>query len=332
MKEMKDKKMYDNYTLTSWLNAYASTNNIAEMEKLLAKMEVDHRTTLDWLVYSAAADGYIKACQFDKSLAMLKKSEQLIKGNSKSSAYASLLTKYAAIGKKDDVYRIWNICKNLNGSRSSIYISMLISLSMLNDVDGAEKILEEWQSENTCFDVRILNLMISVYCKNGMLEKAEAYVARLLERDSKLDGRIWDRLACGYYKCNEMDKAVHTMKKAILASPQGWKPYPFTFAACIEHMKDKRDLELALEILGTCKEQGHFSQATCDKLISYVQGEISETNALKLMKGDYHLRIDEVLDGEKQNEMLSKFLCYLRRSMNPTRIYFQEEHLLRHNT
>ncbi|KAK2379784.1 Tetratricopeptide repeat (TPR) superfamily protein [Trifolium repens] len=304
MKEMKDKKMYDNYTLTSWLNAYASTNNIAEMEKLLAKMEVDHRTTLDWLVYSAAADGYIKACQFDKSLAMLKKSEQLIKGNSKSSAYASLLTKYAAIGKKDDVYRIWNICKILNGSRNSIYISMLMSLSQLNDIDGAETILEEWQSGNTCFDIRILNVMISVYCKNGMLEKAEAYVAKLLERDNKLDGRIWDRLACGYYKCNEMDKAVHTMKKAILASPQGWKPYPFTFAACIEHMKDKRDLELALEILGTCKEQAHFSQATCDKLISYVQGEISETNALKLMKGDYHLRNDEVLDGEKQNEML----------------------------
>ncbi|MCI84729.1 pentatricopeptide repeat-containing protein, partial [Trifolium medium] len=71
----------------------------------------------------------------------------------------------------------------------------------------------------------------------------------------------------------------------------------------IEHMKDKRDLELALEILGTCKEQGHFSRATCDELISYVQGEISDTNALKLMKGDYHLRNDEVLDGEKQNEM-----------------------------
>lgn len=109
--------------------------------------------------------------------------------------------------------------------------------------------------------------------------------------------------ARGYYKCNDMDKAIHTMKKAILASPQGWKPYPFTFAACIEYMKEKRDLELALEILGICKEQSHFSQATCDELISYVQSEISETNALKLMKGDYHLRTDEVQDREKQHEM-----------------------------
>lgn len=304
MKEMKEKKMCNSSTLTSWLNAYAITSNIDEMEKLLAKMEVDHSITLNWLTYSAVADGYIKVGQFDKALIVLKKSEQLIRGKSKRAAYQSLLTKYAAIGKKDDVYRIWNICKSLNGSHHSTYISMLMSLSNLNDIDGAETILEEWESGNTCFDVRIPNVMVSAYCKNGMLEKAEAYVGRLLKRDGKLDGRIWDRLAHGYYKYNDMDKAVHTMKKAILASPQGWKPYPFTFAACIDHMKAKRDLELALEILGTCRELGHFSQATYDELISYVQGEISETNALKLLKEDYHLRIDEMpADGEKQHEM-----------------------------
>jgi len=304
MKEMKDKKIYDTSTLTSWLNAYAITGNIDEMEKLLAKIEVDHSITLNWLTYSAVADGYIKADQFDKSLIVLKKSEQLIRGNSKRAAYQSLLTKYAAIGKKDDVYRIWNICKSLNGSQNSTYISMLMSLSNLNDIDGAETILEEWESGNTCFDVRIPSVMVGAYCKNGLLEKAEAYVEKLLKRGGKLDGRIWDRLARGYYMYNDMDKAVHTMKKAILASPQGWKPYPFTFAACIEHMKEKRDFGLALEILGTCREQGHFSQATCDELISYVQGEISETNALKLLKGDYHLRTDEVpVDGEKQHEM-----------------------------
>ncbi|KAI5389592.1 hypothetical protein KIW84_075037 [Lathyrus oleraceus] len=55
MKEMKDKKMYNRYTFTTWLNAYATANNIDEMEKLLTKMEVDHGTTLDWFTYSAAA-------------------------------------------------------------------------------------------------------------------------------------------------------------------------------------------------------------------------------------------------------------------------------------
>ncbi|KAI5419931.1 hypothetical protein KIW84_043916 [Lathyrus oleraceus] len=41
MKEMKDKKMYNRYTFATWLNAYATANNIDEMEKLLAKVEAD---------------------------------------------------------------------------------------------------------------------------------------------------------------------------------------------------------------------------------------------------------------------------------------------------
>lgn len=298
MKEMQEKQMYSSSTLPIWLNAYVNINDIDGMEKLLANMEVDRGVILGWFLYSVAADGYIKAGQLDKSLAMLKKSEQLIKGKSKRAAYESLLTKYAAIGKKDDVYRIWNICKNLNGSHNSVYISMLTALSKLNDIEGAERILEEWESGKTCFDIRIPSVMVSAYCKKGMLEKAEAFIGGLLKRGNKLDGRIWDRLARGYYKCNDMDKAVDAMKKAVLESPQGWKPYPFTFAACIEHMKDKNDLESALEILGSCREQGHFSEATSDKLLSYVKGKIAETNALKLVKGVYHLRTDLVLDGQ----------------------------------
>lgn len=306
MQEMRERVMFcSGASLNTWLNAYVTTNDTRGMEELLAKMEVDSSATLNWFTYATAADGYTKAGQFDKSLAMLKKSEQLIKGKARRAGYESLLTKYAAVGKKDEVYRIWDMCKNLNGSRNSSYISMLTALSKLDDIDGAERILEEWESGNTCFDIRIPNVMVSAYSKNGLMDKAEAYVGRLLKRDNGVvDGSTWDRLARGYYKCNDMDKAVQTMKKAVLVGRErGWRPYPFTFAACIEHMKDKEDLELALEILGICRERSHFSAATCDRLLSYVHGEITETNVLNLMKGDYHLKTDEVPHGEKQHEM-----------------------------
>ncbi|XP_061356912.1 pentatricopeptide repeat-containing protein At2g20710, mitochondrial-like [Gastrolobium bilobum] len=299
MQEMKEKDIYDSVTFNNRLNAYVTTEDIDGMEKLLAQMEADPRVNVDWLTFSTAANGYIKAGQFEKSLAMLKKSEQLIKGNMRRVAYESLLSLYAAIGKKDDVYHIWNMCKNLNNSRNSSYICMLTALAKLDDIEGAERILEEWESGNTCFDLRIPNVIVSAYCKNGLLEKAEAYIERLEKNDKKLDGRIWDCLARGYSKCSDMDKAVQTMKKAILTGGSGWKPYPFTLAACIEHLKGKGDLELALEFLRMCMERGHFSAATYDRLLSYVNGEISEPKALDLMKGDYDLKSDEVPDGEK---------------------------------
>ncbi|XP_027347449.1 pentatricopeptide repeat-containing protein At2g20710, mitochondrial-like [Abrus precatorius] len=299
MQEMKEKNIYNSFTLTTQLNAYVTNNNVDEMEKLLTQMEADPLARVDWFTFSSAAHCYIKSGQFEKSLAMLKKSEQLIKKKKKRAAYESLLTMYAAIGKKDDVYRIWSMCKNLNSSRNSSYISMLTALAKLDDIDGAERILEEWEFENTCFDFRISNVMMSAYCKNGLLENAEAYVQRLLKGRKKLDGSIWGSLAHGYYKCNEMDKAVETMKKAVMAGSQrGWKPCPFTFAACIDHFKDKGDLELAFEILRICRETSHFSAATFDRLFSYLHGEIPETNAFNLIKGEYNLKTDEVQDEE----------------------------------
>ncbi|XP_057455675.1 pentatricopeptide repeat-containing protein At2g20710, mitochondrial-like [Lotus japonicus] len=303
MREMKEKELCNHVTYTTWLNVCVTINDIDEMEKILAQMEVDP-AAVDWLTYCTAADGYTKAGQFEKSLAMLKKSEQLITGKMSRVAYESLLTKYGTIGGKDDVYRIWDICKNLNNSTpNSSYICMLTALSRLNDIDGAERILEEWESGNSRHDLRIPNVMVSVYCKNGLLEKAEAYVGRLLERDSKLDGSVWDRLARGYSSCKDMDKALETMKKAILAGRPGWKAYPFTFAACIEHVKEKGDSELASEILRICGERDYFTAATHDKLLSYMHGEIPETNALDLIKGDYRLRGDfYVPDGEKKHE------------------------------
>ncbi|KAK7312799.1 hypothetical protein VNO77_36942 [Canavalia gladiata] len=258
MQEMKEMNIYNSFTLTTRLNAYVTNNNIDEMEKLLAQMEADPLVTMDWVTYSSAANGYIRSGQFEKSLTMLKKSEQLIKRNKKRAAYESLLTMYAAIGKKDDVYRIWNMSKNLSSPRNSSYICMLTALVKLDDIDGAERILQEWEFGDTCFDFRIPNVMMRAYCKNGLLEKAEAYVERLSKERMKLDGRIWGSLAGHYYKCNDMDKAVETMKKAILAGQRGWKPCPFTLAACIDHVKDKGDTELALEILRICREKVIF--------------------------------------------------------------------------
>ena len=145
--------------------------------------------------------------------------------------------------------------------------------------------------------------MITAYCKNGMLEKAEAYIKRLLENGNELRGDTWDRLAYGYCSRNDMEKAVDTMKKAILEHRPGWRPYSPVFAACIEYTKEKGDSELALEILRLSGEKGHFSDTTYDKLVSYVHSKNPDTKAFDLMQGD-HLsgRHDQVLDEEEQSE------------------------------
>lgn len=289
LQEMKEKDIFNGASFNIRLNAYATAGDIEGMEKLLMWMEANPMATVDWLTYATAANCYLKAGDFEKATTMLKKSEQLARGMMRRPAYESLQTMYAAIGNKDDVYRLWNRCKNFKNPPNSSYISMLSSLVKLDDIDGAGKILEEWESGRTHFDRRIPNLMITAYCKWGLLDKAEACIKRLLESGKSLNPTTWDRLACAYRNGNDMEKAVQSMKKALLTNRPWWKPNPFTLFACIKYAKAKGDLDLALEILKLSREHEYISVATYDRLVSYVRSEIPDTEAFDLVKGDYQL-------------------------------------------
>ncbi|PQM33570.1 pentatricopeptide repeat-containing protein [Prunus yedoensis var. nudiflora] len=78
------------------------------------------------------------------------------------------------------------------------YGCMISSLAKLDDIEGAEKIFEEWESHCTgYYDFRVLNRLLVAYCKKGLFDKAESAVKKAVE------GRIpyastWNVLAIGY--------------------------------------------------------------------------------------------------------------------------------------
>ncbi|WJX69256.1 hypothetical protein P8452_53528 [Trifolium repens] len=297
--EMKEKDICNGASYTIRLNAYVNSRDIEGMEKLLMQMETDPMATVDWYTYSTAANGYMKVGIVEKALAMMKKSEHSVNDQTRRTAYESLLTMYAAIGKKDEVYRLWNRCKNIRNSFNSSYLCMLSSLVKLDDIEGAEKILQEWESRNTIFDIRIPNMMITAYCKRGLFDKAESYIKRLLDDGKKLDGSTWDRLSSAYHTDNAMEKAVQSLKKVALGSRRGWKPNLVTLRACIKYLKEKFDVEQALEILKLFKENGHISATTYDRLVSYVHGEIPDAEAMDLIKPN--LMIEKVQLDDEEN-------------------------------
>ncbi|XP_028071697.1 pentatricopeptide repeat-containing protein At2g20710, mitochondrial-like [Camellia sinensis] len=267
VQEMEEKGIAcDKFTFSILLNSHAVTSDIKGMEKILMKMEADPVISMDWNAYVIAANGYLKAGLVEKGFSTLKKSEQLITVKSRKHAYEFLLTLYASMGNKDEVYHMWNLCKKSGKIYNTNYISMLSSLGKLDDLDGMEKLFEEWEINRTCFDFRVPNLMISAYCRKGLLEKAESIVNRLIESGKEPNTGTWERLSAGYNKYNHMEKAVDTLKKAILASHPipGWKPDLPTFAGCLEYLKGKGDGEVA-EFKNLLEEHDHFSTDTYDR-------------------------------------------------------------------
>ncbi|XP_065874288.1 pentatricopeptide repeat-containing protein At2g20710, mitochondrial-like [Euphorbia lathyris] len=263
VKEMEEKGIeFNSITYTIRLHAYTACSDIEGMETLLMKMEADPLVKVDFYVYSVAANGYLKAGLLDKASTMLKKSEQLIHRNSRRFNYEVLLKQYAAVGKKADVYRIWELYKQMERQFNTGYISMISSLLQLNDLGGAEMIWEEWESKKTLFDIRIPNLMINAYAEKGSLEKAEACMEKIVKREKEPNAISWDNLAVGYLQGGQMPKAVEMIKKAILTSKPGWIPRIDTLTKCLEYLRSSGEEEAADELLKTMNEQSRFETGT----------------------------------------------------------------------
>ncbi|KAF2283445.1 hypothetical protein GH714_006659 [Hevea brasiliensis] len=261
MQKMKELQFVKNplaYNVMLNLYSQMASSDIEGMEKLLMKMEADPVINMDFHSYVTAANGYLKAGLIEKALMLLKRSEQLIKGKSKWLPLEMLLTLYAAAGNKDEVYRVWNLYKNNGRFLNSGYSCMISSLVKLDDLDGAERIWEEWDSGKQLFDIRIANLMIGAYSKRGLLEKAEACINKIIENGMEPDAITWDHLATGYRASGQMKKAGEAIKKAISTTKRGWKP-SLTLSSFLEYLKGKGDIEAVEDLLKMVKEHCHFS-------------------------------------------------------------------------
>ncbi|KAE8736388.1 putative pentatricopeptide repeat-containing protein [Hibiscus syriacus] len=270
MQEMTDKGIKHNaFTNNIRLNAYASSYDIEGMEKFLTRMENDAEISMDWNAYVIASNAYLKAKLTVKALQMLSRAEQLVPQSSRKHAYEVFLTIYTNLGRKEDVYRIWNLYRNLGKFFNSGYLCMISSLVKLDDLDGAEKVLAEWEIGCSFCDARIPNVMISAYCKKGYVEKAEAYTKRLIERGviKEPDAFILNSLATGYQMDGQMAEAVETLKAAISCSNSRWKPNTGTLAACLKFLERENNLEAAKELLELFNVKGHLSIDAYDRLV-----------------------------------------------------------------
>lgn len=246
--EMKEKGIVpDAFTDGILLNAYATALNIPKMEEVLRMIKQKH--AVDFHKYAVVARAYLKAGAKDKALDKLRMAEKLIPKRNSRYAWGFLVTLYAEIDNKDEMYRIWNAHKSLIGTPSnSMYICMMSGLLKLDDVDGAEALFREWKSNFTSFDIRIPRLLISAYCKKGILSKAEYYVSEAVQSGEMLSSTTWGELADAYFEVNQIPKAVEMMK-GVEAGKTWWKPSPENVNASLKYFEEQKDVEAAEEFV-----------------------------------------------------------------------------------
>ncbi|PIA55296.1 hypothetical protein AQUCO_00800190v1, partial [Aquilegia coerulea] len=301
IEEMNKKNVPPNkFTFAIRLNAYAATSDISGMERLLQWMEANRNIVPNSIYYTIAATGYIKAGLPEKGLEMIKKLEELVSTEKgRWSGYETLLTLYASIGRKEDLYRIWNLYKTSREVYNRAYHSMISSLLKVDDIVGAEKILEEWETGDTSSDFRIPNLLIAAYCKSNLLEKAEMFINKAMEKGNKPYASTWEILASGYVEANQISKAVESIK-ATLLERSWWKPRRETLAACLLYLKQQGDAAKTEEFVRLLGVPYHMSTDDCERLLDYFYNNESEVGKLN------ELNADGLDDDDEETDIFAK--------------------------
>ncbi|EEF44447.1 pentatricopeptide repeat-containing protein, putative [Ricinus communis] len=249
------------YTMSNLMAAYVAASNISGMERILNQIEKDPQLGNDWRVYSVAASGYLKFGLIEKALTMLRKLEDVMPLEKKTSAFDILVTLYGKTGKRDELYLVWNTYKPLIELKETSVMTMISSLSKLDDIKGAEKIFREWESQCMMYDFRVLNTLLFAYCRKGLLKKAEAAVEKAA-KDRTPCASSWGILAMGYIEHNQMYKAVEMLKKALSISGQGWRPNSMTLTACLNFLEKQGDVEGVEEVTKLLKSLEPLNEVT----------------------------------------------------------------------
>ncbi|GLT69129.1 hypothetical protein SLA2020_413050 [Shorea laevis] len=276
----------DTYTMTNRMAAYVAASNIFGMEKILNQMEDSPEFVVGWKLYSIAALGYQKVGSIERSIKMLRKMEEMMPLRRRP-ALDFLLTLYANIGEKDELLRVWKTFNPAKEQMDELYCHMITSLAKLDDLEGAEKIFEEWESQCTMYDFRVLNRLLVAYCRIGLLEKAEVVVTKAVEGRTPY-ASTWNILAMGYMEQKQMAKAVEMLKKAMSVARGGWRPHPTTLtAACLDYLEEKGDVEVADEIIRFFQHSGPLTRDIYHRLLrSCIKAGKSVSEVLDQMKMD----------------------------------------------
>ncbi|KAL5998558.1 hypothetical protein ACLOJK_009501 [Asimina triloba] len=207
VKEMNENDISCNkFTYGMLMTKFVATSDIDQMEATLKRLEDDPKVIAAWEVYSIAADCYKKVGILVKAVKMLKKSEAVVPLKQQRVACDLLLSRYSA------------------------------SLSNLDDIEGAEKVLEEWESKCFCYDFQVPNQLVASYCKKGQFDKAVTFIKRAIEGGRMPYPSTWEYLATGYINSNQIPKGLEMMKKRS-----------DNVAACLADLSRKGDVEGAEE-------------------------------------------------------------------------------------
>ncbi|KAK9090364.1 hypothetical protein Sjap_023541 [Stephania japonica] len=249
--------MPDSYTYNVWMRARAAVNDISGVERVIDEMKRDGRVAEDWTTYSNLASIYVNAGLFDKAEKALKELEKL-NAFKDLSAFQFLITLYSRTGNLLEVYRVWRSLKLAFPKMANMsFLNMIQALVKLKDLPGAEKHFREWESWCSTYDIRVANVLIGAYAKEGRIEEAEALKEGARKRGAKPNAKTWEIFLDHHLKNGDMKSALSCVENAVSigrGDGRKWVPPAEVVQTLMSHFEKEKDVHGAEGFIETLKK------------------------------------------------------------------------------
>uniref|UniRef100_A0A0D3HFB1 Pentacotripeptide-repeat region of PRORP domain-containing protein n=1 Tax=Oryza barthii TaxID=65489 RepID=A0A0D3HFB1_9ORYZ len=293
----------DIFTIDNLVSAYADVEDVEAIEKVLEKALCNN--LMSWHSFAIVGKVFMKAGMQERALQAFQESEKRITARKDGRvAYGFLLTMYADLQMDSEVDRIWDVYRSKvpASACNTMYMCRISVLLKMNDIVGAEKAYEEWESKHVYHDSRLINILLTAYCKEGLMEKAEALVDQFIKKGRTPFSNTWYKLAGGYFKVGQASKASDLTKKALASASNEWKPDLANVLMSINYFAEQKNVEAAEEMASLLQRLVPLTRDVYYGLLkTYVNAGEPASDLLDRMKKDgveADEETDKILAGE----------------------------------
>ncbi|XP_022756892.1 pentatricopeptide repeat-containing protein At1g02150 [Durio zibethinus] len=277
--EMMEKNIrLDLYSYNIWLSTCGSQGSAEKMEQVYEQMKQDRSIIPNWTTFSTMASMYIKMGLPEKAEECLRNLEGRITDRNRI-PYHYLISLYGAVGNREEVYRVWKVYKSIFPRIPNLgFNAMISSLVMAGDIQGAEKIYEDWLSVKTSYDPRLANVLMGWYVKEGKLDKAESFFNHMAEIGGKPNSSSWEILAEGHILEKRIDEALSCLKEAFATEgSRNWRPKPKNVSAFFNLCEEKADMASREVLVRLLRESGYLKNEAYALLVGLSEGAVGES-------------------------------------------------------
>lgn len=198
------------FTYKLLIDSKGRSNDISDMELIVDAMKAEGIDP-DMTIQAMIAKHYMFAGLNEKAESVVKEIEGSEINKNRNSCKV-LLPLYAALGKTEDVTRIWKVCE----ADASPYehLAAIEAWGELGHVENAEKIFDDIMKTSKKLSAKYYNALLNIYANQKLLSKGKELAKRMSDNGCRIGPLTWDVLVRLYAESGEVEKAELILEKA----------------------------------------------------------------------------------------------------------------------